>query len=144
MIDRDDHPKVTCKQIRMDMITGRIEEEIKDSIVNQNSNSESEDQEILIGKYHYKCSINGEIEHEYVTEAVTKNLNDFKLSMEQIGEQILNGEITITIERNVEFWDDVPSPTQDEIENAIRIMDQSNTIEIEVPEHQITDEPSWD
>ena len=139
MLTKEDHPKVTGKKLHMNMITGQIAVEKNESIPDSDSNLE-----IQFGKYHYKRIDNGVVDQEFTVPVVVKSLQDLTITMEQLKRQILYGEIQITIEKIVTYNDDVPSPTESDIEKAIRISEESNPIEIEIPETQSIDSPSWD
>ena len=139
MLTHPDHIKITAKQIRLNMLTGSVEEEKKETVDDSIQNSE-----IQFGKYHYKRIDNGVVDQEFTVPVVVKSLKDLEITMNQLKRQILDGEIQITIEKIVTYIDDVPPPTQEELQSAISNCDAFEAIQIDVPEPQIPPSPSWD
>ena len=120
----------------------RNQESISNS--NQNSDSNGSDLFIHLGHYHYKRTVNGDVDQEFNVPIVVESVSDLDSTMKQIREEIVDGEIQITIHRTREYWDDIPSPPTEDFNAAIAIKDNYELPEIEVPETQQTNSPSWD
>ena len=115
-----------------------------DSEFNSESNSNGSDLFIQLGHYHFKRTDNGEVDQEFTVPIIVESMEDFDSTMNQLKQKILDGEIQITIEKHTEYWDDIPSPSQEDLEAAIQIMDQIQLPDPEVPRPQKTAERSWD
>ena len=151
MLTRADHPKTTSyKQFHMNMVTGEKKEESNESIDQSQFHSESNSEfdfdvcYIKLGTYHYIRTDNGDVDLEYNVPIVVESMNEFNETMNQIRKDLLDGEVKITIEKRTQYWDDVPSPKEEDVQKAIAICDQFEFALIEVPEPQSIDSPSWD
>ena len=119
--------------------------------VNQNqsnsiSNSDSNGSDLFmhIGHYHYKRMVNGDIDQEFNVPIVVESTADLDSTISQIRQKIVDGEIQITIHKKTEYWDDIPSPSQEDLDRAIAICDSIPMPDPIVPETQQTNSPSWD
>ena len=147
MIERDDHPKVTARQIRLNMITGNFDESTKEPIESQSNSiadSKSEINDFRFGTFHYKKTIDDEVKEEYSVGMFANSYAEFESKLLQLGEQIVDGEITLTAHKHDKWYDDIDPPSPENLEKAIAIMDDSNPIDIVIPDPQSIDSPSWD
>ena len=96
------------------------------------------------GRFHYEHRVNGELDHQYDGHIVYSNRRELHQSMQFLEQEIFDGNVTITIKKVKEDWDDIPSPTPEDLEAAIQIMDQIQLPDPEVPKCQETSEKSWD
>ena len=151
MIAKPDHPKRSIKERILDPHYRITEEEwqeylqsIRDANPNSNLNDDDTRELKVLGRYHYIHRINGELNNEFNVRIVVETEEDFKLTMRTIEDYLRTGEITITINKIIEDWDDIPSPPQEQLEKAIEIANQFKLELPPVPEVEKTNEPSWD
>ena len=143
MIDRDDHEKISIRKQRMNAVPEVSQEEKNRAILrilNSDSDAEIElEDDYEIGKIHYQYKVNDEVMFQYRTGICAKTYEEFQSAINQLGEDILNQRVKITIHKVDQIWEDVPSPTMEEIQRASEIVDQSNPIEIQIPKPQSVD-----
>ena len=120
MIAREDHPKPQRLYLKARLNTMSVEEvtheDNQQSDEQFNQYSQSDDCYERIGYYHYQRFDNGELDSQFRTPICVANCIDLHKAMMQIEEQILNKEITITIHKKVEYFDDIPSPSIEELD----------------------------
>ena len=149
MITKADHKPIRYLDVRMNTMQVTPVQEPKlspseDSNAIDNPNSDLESDCFRFGNKHYIHKINGEVDNEYNVGIWVKNSHDLHVSMQQIENEILAGRITITINEIHEDWDDIPSPTQEDLDRAIAICDRYKLPDPIVPKTQETGQPSWD
>ena len=143
MITHPDHRKPERLYLKAKMSTMQVQR-LEEEHPKSNSESKSEFNELSIDIYHYKRVINGETDQEFTAPIVVNSIEDLKISIQQIQQQIVDGEITITIHKTVEFYDDIPSPTTEDVEKVIEIMDNYQLPSPDVPKPQQISDDSWD
>ena len=67
-----------------------------------------------------------------------------RYEMEKIQDEILAGQSTINVQRDVREWDDIPDISKEDLEEAIRIMDTYQLPPPVVPTPPPTTEKAWD
>ena len=146
MIDREDHPKVTAKQMRLNMLTGKIEEEMKETIADSDSNSKLDadsDQfefPIQIGTRVTKYYHNNEPDAFFIDPLIIESQFDW----DQLLNEVTNLNTTTTITTVHKSYDDIDPPTQEDLEAAIAICDQYEFPPPEAANPQETELPDWD
>ena len=115
-----------------------------DSIESSIEDSNGSDLLIPFGHYHYKRTYNGDIDLEFNVPILIESTDELNSTLDQIRKDLMDGEITITIHKKTEYWDDIPSPPAEDLAQAIAIMNEYELPEPEVPKVPETDQPSWD
>ena len=128
MITKADHQKVTYLQA-------------------QESESESDsdsklkfESPIQLGTRMTQVYYNRVKEAEFINPVIINGIDDWI----NLLEEILSTDSRIQIKTIKEDWDDIPSPPEEDLDQAIQIMDQIKLPDPIFPKVQETGQPSWD
>ena len=145
MISKPDHPKPEKLYLKAKMATMQVEqvenEESQERSPIENSNDDCKfDPPIHLGIHVKEIYYNNDLEASFTYPVMIDGVDSW---IDWLNE-ITNSKSRIQITTRIEDWDDIPSPSQEDLNKAIAICDESNTIQIDVPTLQEIDSPSWD
>ena len=88
----------------------------------------------LAVKYHWIHLVNGEVDSQYRVTVATDTISELHQTMVELEKQIYNGEVSVEITKVVEDWIDIPSPPQEQLQQAIEITNSTELPQPPVPE----------
>ena len=142
MLTRADHPKPEKLYFKAKLSTMQVSP-VAEPELPQESNDNSNrkfDSPIQLGNRVTKYYYNGELEADYINPVIVNGVDDWI----DLLDEITSTKSTISITTIDEDWDDIPSPTQEELDRAIAICDRYEFPDPVVPKTQETGQPSWD
>ena len=139
MISHADAPK---HNIMNDQSQARLNERVREESHRDDGNESNSKFEspIIVGTQTTKYYYNNIIEYEYI-EPITIGGHDDWLDLL---DQLLNSKSKMQITTVDEEWDDVPSPTPQQMAEAESIMDKFEIPLPPIPKVPPSNEPSWD
>ena len=60
-----------------------------------------------LGHYHYQRFIDGHLDYEYRAPTFVRSPEEFENAIQQIHDQLLSEDITITVHRKVNYYNDI-------------------------------------